>query len=370
VESDPTSSGEPSEGGDDDGTDEPSAYGVVLQTLDPEPGSTTHFYRDPLRFTYSGDARGVGVELRDADGQSVPVTLWWSADGSSCRVVPDAGALRPLTEYEVVISLNASNQAWTFTTSSLGSPMTSPTAVDGRTYALTLDGARSFEPPGAVDLLASALGGRAILWTFAAQADDDGDGAALDVDPSTGSYSGSLWSEEACRQDPALLETLGGMALQNPYFVRPAGELRVTTSFGVVRFVDTVLDGDFTPSGDAIADAGLRGHLVASSADPFFGDAGAACASFAALGSPCVPCPAGAVGEDCLRVEVDHISGALVDASLTDYEDANCPDGPQPLVACSATGPAPAASFASLLGLVLLAGRRTTRARRAFRPHD
>ncbi len=335
--------------GDDDESDTP--YGVSLASLQPAPDSTDHLYRDPIVLTYTGDARGVGVQLYGPDREEIDVSVWWAADGTLCRVTPVSGALLPLTEYEAVVSFGASAQSWTFTTAALGSPMPSPYGVSGRTFALTFLDARFLTPAALAPTLSTALGDRALLWTFVDVGQDDGDGASLGVDASVGSLAGEVWTQDGCATDAAITQSFGGMTLENPYFSRPSGELRVTVGAAELVIEDAEIDGDFTPDGQGIRDGGLRGWLRSSSADPLFGgEEGDACLAFVNLGASCEPCPSDP-STSCLRLEVDHVTGTGNDASLTEYADADCPDGPQPLFSCQT-----ASGLGSPLVSLLLAG--------------
>ncbi len=298
----------------DDDTGE--ACGVAVTTL-PLQGSVSAYYRGDVEFRFTKpDATAVietdipGSQELSADG----LTLYWRL----------SQPLRPETAYFVALDYCSGRVELPFTTSALGTPISRPDELAGRTYELSLGEARFTQPEGLGSLLDSELDW-ASLFAHVVRADDElvilGAVARVD-DPTT---------QEYC---DVTTEFPGADFDGSPHFeVGGVGEAYVDMAGVGLPIIDPELSGDFAPDLSYFGGGTVSGMIDTRplDADFFDGEEGAMCRTLAALGVECEVCPDGA--SFCLPFVADSITAPLVDVIIVPIDGMDCEgcvEGPPP----------------------------------------
>lgn len=346
-------------GNDDDDNDaEDPAPPLEIATVDPEPESTDHHYRQPIRVWFSGYAGGVQVRVTNEAGDSIPVITSWDEGLQLLEIQPfegngPSGTLNPLSTYTVDVDVGDITLGWSFTTSVIGTPVDDTDSLAGRTYAMQFADVRVPDSAGLEALLASLGDGPVWLWQV-----ELGDGREVDFYNGVGEDGDA---DGVVEQDPCTTTwALGGAdarveLLSNPYFASSPGDFGLSIDGTWLSFEEGWVEGDFAPGGDSLVEVALRGWLRAESLVPLVGDDACAVLEDSAK-LTCVTCPSGE--GDCAWVEVEGFSGVETSADFSEVDDEaadDCGDEPLQVANCSVGGrPAGLA----LLLLPLLVRRR------------
>ncbi len=334
---------------DDDDAEDPAPLDIA--TVDPEPESTDHHYRQPIRIWFSGYAAGVQVRLTNEAGDSIPVITSWDEGLSLLEVQPfegtgPSGTLNPLSTYTVDVDVGDTTLGWSFTTSIIGTPVDDKDSLAGRTYAMQFDAVRAPKTPGLEGLLNALGGGPVWLWQVALGEDDEVDfqnGLGEDAD-----------ADGVAEQDPCSATwSLGGAdatveLVTNPYFASEPGDFGLSIDGTWLSFEEGWVEGDFAPAGDSLVEVAFRGWLRSDSLEPLVGaDACELLEESADL--TCIACPSG--DGQCAWVEVEGLSGSETSADFSEVDDDaadDCGDKPLTIANCSVGGDS------ARLGLLLL----------------
>jgi hypothetical protein len=351
----------PPDGGDDDDDDadddDLATSWVEVISYDPEPGSVDHHYRSPVVIGFNDVALSATVGILDmATGYGMPAEQQWSDDGKQVTVSPSTW-LAPLAEYAVVIDLGDASLEYTFTTSSIGTPIGMSgdpaevvAALDGRIYEIDFGSAWSDSTPTLGTLLGTLNAGPAWLWQVGFE---DGE---QELDLMTGladtDADGNATDQDLCTTTQVLGTTAGAIELADPYFASPPGELMLRVDGVDIVFEQAWVDGDFAADGASLHEIGFRGWLRAETIEPFVTDGSCDWLGDSA-DAACQVCPSG-YGE-CAWVELYGLSG--IEATVEfgevndDDVDPDCADDGLEILSCS-FGATPARG--SLLALLLV----------------
>lgn len=135
--------------------------GITLESTVPANNSVDAYYRAPLEFVLSGPDETARIET------AIPGTLSRSPSGEILTFTPSA-PLVPSTSYTARLHGCFGTAELSFTTSALGTPVTDPSVLEGRVYAIDLTQGRWVEPPGIGPLIASEIGQVGLLGVTSA----------------------------------------------------------------------------------------------------------------------------------------------------------------------------------------------------------
>ncbi len=339
-------------GADDDDDAEPPEGPLVLD-LDPEPGSSTHNYRDPITVRFDMSARGGGLTLYNAEGTIVPTTVEWSDDwdaGTLRPVVP----LRPQSAYEVEIELGETQLSFEFSTSEIGLPPERPELLDGRAYQLDFSEARWGALDPLLEVMLDAQPPAAWMWQVNQIGEAGGEEARLYFD--FGVAEEGMESQNTCAAAGRFGDPDTDVVRTGSYFRTAPADMTVTIGADPFDFEAAWIDGDFSPAGDSMEHVGFSGFLRMESVDAALDGDEAACDLLGSYGLACVQCPS--EYGDCFFVEFDRVHGTwragleLDPVAVDEIEaDEDCV-GVAPDLGCSAA----AAAWPSSPALLVLVG--------------
>lgn len=240
------------------------------------------------------DATAV-ITLTDANG-SVAGTS--SVDGSMVTFTPDA-ALTSSTAYTASLTYcgHADPVDITFTTSSLGAPLTG--SVAGNTYAVDIASGTFVQPAGIGSLIGDALQNNILLGIIS----DDND--SLQV-------RGAISEDGSTAQDMCT-ETLEDFPpadfSASPYFEIPEGDITLSIAGVTATIYGLNVSGMFAADGSYFGGGELRGDLDARDLVSVVGELGLdvetaedICNLVVGFGVPCTECNDGELY--CIAVEV------------------------------------------------------------------
>jgi hypothetical protein len=269
----------------DTDTDVPCEASVL--SMEPLDGATAVYYRDPLIVSFEGDGSSAAFTLTDAGGVETSFDAAWTEGGVQAEL---ATVLAANTTYTLTVDVCGATSSSSFTTSSLGAPLTvTPEELLGRTYVFRLSEA-DITQPSFLDIVASSYLTVPLLISVTASDETTIDliGGLGELE-NDGSYT-QLTSEETW-DFPA-----GDFSAQ-PYFEAYAESIVITFSGIDIPIEQFHLSGTFTADGSRIergvgsglGDSRNMGPLVMREAD----DYGAICEIAAAAGVECEPCSDG-----------------------------------------------------------------------------
>ena len=365
-ELDPPDEDDDDDGAGDDDDDQATSW-VEVVSYEPPAGATDHHYRAPVQVTFSDRALSATLSLFDLDsGYQLPLENHWSDDGTVLTSTP-AAFLEPLTGYAVAIDLGDASLEYTFTTSTIGTPIgddSDPEAVaeelDGRLYEIEFGQASSPTSAALGGLMQQLDGGPAWLWQV--DFDDSLDGLALNTGLADVDSDGDAVEQDLCTATQVLGTTTSSAELFDPYFATMPGLFTLQLGDATVEFEDGWVDGDFSPDGAALVAIGFRGWLRADSITGLL-DSDACTWLADQADTACEPCPSG--GGQCAWIDVAGLQGIErgIDFGYVDAEDvSDCPDPLEPLN-CAVGSPRGSSSLLGLLLAGLLAGSLRRRRR-------
>jgi hypothetical protein len=288
---------------DDDGTDvsgdddDDNACANSILGQFPENGDTDVYYRTDVRFTLAAADSAASVTVADAAGTEVSGTV--SMEGTV--VTWTGGPLMPDTDYSVTLSYECGDATVSWKTSGTGGDTVD---VTGKVYNLDLTSGEWVQPAGVGDLLATQLDGVQVL--------------IMPTDVNTeitmlGALGDGNGQQDLCTESipfPAA-------AYDNPYFELASPLLPLDIAGFVIEVEDLELSGAFSPSGDRIQGAVLKGKVdtrpLVDLIAPGGGDT-AVCDLVSTFGVACEACGGG--GDYCLSLWVANIeAGELPSAN-------------------------------------------------------
>ncbi len=259
----------------------------------PEDGASDAYHAGQVRVLLATPEPSAQLSL-STSGQ--PVAGSSTVDGTMVRFVPDAFLL-PSTTYTVRLDWSCAPVTWTFTTSSVGTPVTAP--LEGRTWQLDIGAGHWVEPFGVGPLL-GALIERDLL---------------LGVEAWTGADLEMVAVAEEGGEQPVCWRTIASDAdfSNDPYFVYTATVVEAQLGEEDLTLYDVVFSGSFAADGSAIEGGTIDATVDSRGLVPLLtgGPPDAVCQLVAALGVFCEPCPDGS-GTFCLPARVEAIPGAEV----------------------------------------------------------
>ena len=119
-----------------------------------ELGSSSWFYLDPIRLTFSEQNVNLSVSATNSAGEDVPVSFEWNDSRELAEVLPDTGSWQGDESYTLRIVYCQHSAELSFSTSEFGLPFEgSSEDLVGRTYNIDLASATYTDPPGIGTLL-------------------------------------------------------------------------------------------------------------------------------------------------------------------------------------------------------------------------
>ena len=285
---------------------------------DPADGAVGVYWRtDP---TMELTSLGSDPQLILTDEDSNQISGITSSAGNTLTLSLDH-AMEPDTTYTLQPGECVDN-AITFTTSSLGTPVSDPSALLGTTFQLDTSEAQLLEPSSAANLLATTFSSYAIL----AQVTDVTDDSVV--------LRGAIGVGSPVSQDPCSRTLdLPTLELDNPFLSMEADELAVPYEDSDLIVTGLVAEGTLQEDGTEIHGLAYQGNIDTRTAlhllfdDPDTSD-DAMCGLLDGLGIPCEACPDGS-GEYCIYISIAEARATRIDLQLeeiTTTDPDECPD--------------------------------------------
>ncbi len=271
-----------------DDTADTNSCAIHVISLSPTDGAVGVYYRDPIYVSFDGDGAAAVVEVRDSASAAAPLTASWDAAGTLLTL---SGVLTPSTAYTIHTELCDVVTDTTFTTSSIGTPLTvTPDELTNRTFSFALRDAEIVEPP-ALEILgdASLVTPLGFMVQFADDTQLELLGAVLDYNS-----DGLEQLDETNTWDFPTADFTGA-----PFFTTSIDALTIvyeTESIPKtdIKLYDFLFDGVFSPDGSAIEYGHVDTVVDSRGLGPLLSlpDTDDAVCSFAAdFAIVCIPCP-------------------------------------------------------------------------------
>ena len=271
----------------------------------PEAGATDVYYREQLQVSFTADPQDAIVQVLDATGTALSNAVVTWSEGRVQAFVDVT--LEPSTAYTLHVVACDVVSDYSFTTSSLGVPLTIlPEDLVGRTYMFRLSDANITEPAFLDAVAGMYLIVPLLIGVTASDATTIDMLGALGYHEDDGSYT-------QIDGQPTWDFPAGDFAEQ-PYFEAFADQITITYSDIPVPIENFALSGTFTADGSSIAegvatgfgDSRHMGSLVGRE-----GDLNAMCEVAEAAGVICEACSDGA--EYCLWIVAENITAVWQD---------------------------------------------------------
>lgn len=296
----------------------------VASTL-PDDGATGVYVGDTIEVTFSAADEGATLTLLTPDGSSISGTSTWR--GPTLVFEPDA-QLEPETRYTATVDFSCGNPTFAFTTSATGKALT--VELDGRTYDMSLDGARILQPDGVQDLVEGFVSADVLVGVMATSPALSflGGIAAADSDPLT---------QDACVRTVPFPD---GDLSASPTFKIGPGDSSFAVGDADLTIYDLELSGTFTADGTGVDGIKLSGLADTRNVGAAFSDSATeetACNLADAAGVECEPCPDGE--NYCITIEIDRLTATEIPgltmeevtnvcANAACSEEEECQDAP------------------------------------------
>lgn len=287
---------------------------VEISSTFPVDGETSAYYRTTVDFKLS-DADPDGTPSVTLSGTSGDVggTTTASEDGKTVTFTPSA-ALESGATYTATIDFCRGQDSISFTTSSLGAPLTA--AIDGKAYKVDLGGADFVEPAGVADLLLGQLENDILLGVVSSSPDLQMIGAIS----MTGTSDQDMCTESI---DFPPADFSG-----SPYFKIGPQDTTISVAGFNVDILKLEVSGTFAADGTYFGGGTLAGELDARLLAPLVGDLlgttdpDAICGVVAGFGVSCKACSSD--GEVyCLDVYVRDITATELGTSIVERTTAD-----------------------------------------------
>ncbi len=273
---------------------------ATVLSMEPADGATAVYYRDPIVVSFENDGSSATISLADAGGAPVTFDTTWANGNVQAEL---STVLAADTIYTLTVEVCGETTTSTFTTSSLGAPLTvSQEELLGRTFVFRLSEATITEP-AFLDFVASSYLTVPLLISVSAADDTSIDLlGGIGEHENDGSYTQVM--DEETWDFPA------GDFSEQPYFEAYAEYITLSYNAILIPIEQFNLSGTFTADGTAIqrgvasglGDSRHMGPLVGRDAD----DYSAVCEIAAGAGVECEPC---ADGEPyCIYIVAEEIT--------------------------------------------------------------
>lgn len=282
----------------------------VTVTSFPASGAVDAYYRGNVEFRLTGADATATIET------AIPGTQAVSADGLTVYWVLSE-PLTPGQSYSAILHYCGGDAEISFTTSTLGTPLTDDSVLQGKTYLLDLQNARVTEPPGIGPLIAGELAGVNIFV------------GVTDVTAPNITMIGALGREdvdnvqEYC--DPSIDFPVADFS-ETPHFeIGGEGSTTISVADITVEIQNLRIAGDFSADASYFGGGVLEGTIDTRPLDSLLddsGEAGAICNTAASLGVTCVPCSDNE--PYCLSLKVDSITATEAPLELVEIKGSDC----------------------------------------------
>ncbi|MDP2304409.1 MAG: Ig-like domain-containing protein [Pseudomonadota bacterium] len=302
------SGGDTADADTDTDTDTDVPCTATVFGTEPADGATAVYYRDPIEVSFEGDGSSAALTLTDAGGTAVAFDTEWT-NGNVQAILTTV--LEANTTYTIAVDVCGVATSSSFTTSSLGTPLTEdPSTLLDRAYVWRLSEATITEP-SFLDFVASTYLTVPLLISVASVGSSEIEllgGVAYHEND--GSYT-QVMAEETW-DFPA-----GDFAHQ-PYFEAYADYITVSYDGIPIPIEQFNLSGTFTADGTSIQKGVGSGFGDSRHMGPLLGreatDYNAICEVAAGAGVVCVPCSDGE--PYCLYIVAEDIT-AVWEEGLT-----------------------------------------------------
>jgi len=211
------------------------------------------------------------------------------------------------------------------------SPTPSPTPpppLEGRSYAVDLRSGNIVEPPGAAQVMGSAMDRPMMLRVMTERA--PGTTYARELDFLMGTGLPLTTDQDFC--EATTLLPAADFSNASDWTVPPT-DLTIPLSGTQIRFYNTTLSGTFSANLNAMNAVKLEGWMDTRGVDPLVGGGeGAACALLGDFGIICQGCPNDPNLVFCLHTRIENMTGLwlpendLIGVNVDQTENHLCPD--------------------------------------------
>lgn len=293
---------------DDTGDTGPAPCTSTFYGSDPDAGTNNHYWRDPIKLTFTGAAAEPQTRISavNAAGEGVSLSVAWDDAGLNATV-EGAGGWPASETITLQVTVCTDESEVSFSTSEYGAPMEmGPADLVGNTYYFDLGEADYVKPAGLGAIIAIYLSQPLLISVDGAT---DTTISLLGAQGETDALTGAI------QQDMALPTFGFGTAdfTASPYFSATTDELLINYSGYDVPIYDFHIEGTFAADGSSIGggiatglgDTRDLGLLLGVGSDP-----GAVCELATTFGLECSDCPDG--NPWCLDIEALFDDGPLM----------------------------------------------------------
>ncbi len=284
------------DGGGDGGT---GACEVEIGTTFPVDGETSAYYRTTVDFKLSAeDPDGTPSIMLAGPSGDVAGTTTVSDDGKTVTFTP-SGALDSGATYTATIDFCRGQDSISFTTSSLGAPLTA--SIDGKAYKVDLGGADFVQPAGVADLLLGQLENDILLGVVSSSPNLQIIGA-ISMD--------GVSDQDMCNET---IDFPAADFSDSPYFQIGPQDTTISVAGFNVDILQLAISGTFAADGSYFGGGTLAGELDARLLAPLVGDLlgttdpDEICGVVAGFGVSCQACSSDGAAY-CLEVYVRDIT--------------------------------------------------------------
>jgi hypothetical protein len=288
---------------------------VTVDSTVPTPDSADAYYRGNIEFHLSDADSTATIET------DVPGTMTVNEDGDVITwEVDQTQPMAPNTSYSATLHYCGGDATINFTTSDLGTSISDPQSLVGRTYALSFANARIVEPEGVGDVLKSYITQDILIGVQSVTSTN------VEMIGGIGKDATDPPAQEYC--DPTIDFPSADFTSQ-PYFNIGPQTTTLSVAGYSIEITDLVINGTFSSDGSYFGGGTLAGTidtrpfvgLVDSSDDP---DPNAICDLAGNFGAACVACPSDNEPY-CLTLVADQLIAEEVDGlTLIEVGGNNC----------------------------------------------
>lgn len=274
---------------------------IEVEETVPATGAVDAYYRGTIEFRLDDPDPTAEIETDIPGVQSTneagDVVYWTPSE-----------PLAPNTAYTATLHYCGGDAEISFTTSALGSEISDPQSLVGKTYVLDLQGARIVQPDGIGSVLTSYLT-QDILVGVDAVTD-----TKIQMIGAIGAEDASPPRQDFC--DPTIPFPEADFD-ESPFFVIGPEDTTLSVAGYAITIGQLEISGTFAADGSYFGGGTLSGTIDTRPLDGLVsdtGEPGAVCALATNFGAECEPCPAD--GEAyCLNLVADQIVAEEVSAT-------------------------------------------------------
>ena len=285
----------------------------VVEVL-PNDGAIDIYYRTSVTTEWSFEDPSISVDLSSSAGLVAGTTTW---DGVELTFQP-AAPLEPLSNYTLELNYEHCTETSTFTTSEVGTPVTTTCPTDS-TYLLDLSTGDWVEPIGLGALLQQTVTAGLVVEIESTTS------STLDamIGTSEGTYPAT---QNLC------VPTADGSGdfSANPYVKIDATAVEYEYDDIPLTLHDFTMTGAFSPTCDYLQGAQVTALFDTRGLVPMIdpkGDADAICQLVASFGLSCIACPTG-VGDYCLDIRIENIDGHEIPLNVKSRSESDIASDP------------------------------------------